>query len=132
MILLAQRNLVQSKSCHLRSSKQRSDRATAFPFCFPFLPILSKFDFPLFSFQYIKSETIEPTPEGQVAKAIRQISEKASTRIGKKAFEVALAREQLRSKMGLAAVGGGPKVTVCHKVSISRSYGAISVLIAKR
>lgn len=67
--------------------------------------------------QYIKSETSESTPEGQVAKAIRQITEKASKRIGKKAFEVALAREQLRSKTGLAAVGGGAKVTVCHKVS---------------
>lgn len=69
---------------------------------------------------YIKSETIEDTPQGQVARAIRQISEHASKRIGKKAFEVALAREQLRAKAGLAAVGGKAKVTVCHKVCNAR------------
>lgn len=67
--------------------------------------------------QYIKSETSEQTPDGQVARAIRQISEKASTRIGRKAFEVALARQELRNKMGQSAATGMAKVTVCHKVS---------------
>lgn len=66
---------------------------------------------------YIKSESIEDTPNGKVAKAIRQISEKASTRIGKKAFEVALARQELKSRLGTAAAAGLHKVTVCHKVS---------------
>lgn len=68
---------------------------------------------------YIKSETIEQGSQGQVARAIRQISERASKRIGKKAFEVALAREQLRAKAGTAAMSAGKaKVTVCHKVSM--------------
>ncbi|MCO5609746.1 hypothetical protein L7F22_063978 [Adiantum nelumboides] len=67
---------------------------------------------------YIKSETIEDTPQGQVARAIRQITEKASTRIGRKAFDVALAREQLRTKAGVAAARGKAKVTVCHKSNV--------------
>jgi homoisocitrate dehydrogenase len=67
---------------------------------------------------YIKSETIEDTPQGKVAKAIRQISERASTRIGRKAFEVALAREELRSRTGVAAAAGAAKVTVCHKANV--------------
>ncbi|UZJ56425.1 hypothetical protein CBS101457_005745 [Exobasidium rhododendri] len=66
---------------------------------------------------YIKSETIENGPDGQIARAIRQITEKASTRIGKKAFEVALARENLREKAGLTARGKA-KVTVCHKSNV--------------
>lgn len=67
---------------------------------------------------YIKSETIEDTPQGQVAKAIRQISERASTRIGRKAFEVALAREALRNQAGTSASRGHAKVTVCHKSNV--------------
>ena len=67
---------------------------------------------------YIKSETIEDTPQGQVARAIRQITERASTRIGRKAFDVALAREQLRTKAGVAAARGKAKVTVCHKSNV--------------
>ncbi|EPQ27961.1 uncharacterized protein PFL1_04288 [Pseudozyma flocculosa PF-1] len=67
---------------------------------------------------YVKSETIEDTPNGKVAKAIRQISERASTRIGKKAFEVALAREQLRAKTGVSAARGQAAVTICHKSNV--------------
>jgi homoisocitrate dehydrogenase len=67
---------------------------------------------------YIKSETIEDTPTGQVARAVRRISEKASTRIGQKAFEVALARESLREKSGVGAARGNAKVTVCHKSNV--------------
>ncbi|PWN47977.1 putative LYS12-homo-isocitrate dehydrogenase [Violaceomyces palustris] len=67
---------------------------------------------------YIKSETIESTAEGQVAKAIRQISEKASTRIGKKAFQVALARAEMRAKQGSSATKQGANVTICHKSNV--------------
>lgn len=64
---------------------------------------------------YIKSETLEETPNGQVARAIRQISEVASTRIGKKAFEVALARKAMREKAGNTTP---TKVTICHKSNV--------------
>lgn len=67
---------------------------------------------------YIKSETLEDGPQGQVARAIRQITEKASTRIGKKAFQVALAREALRGQVGTGALRGKAKVTVCHKSNV--------------
>lgn len=61
---------------------------------------------------------MEETSQGKVAKAIRQISERASTRIGKKAFEVALARQELKSRLGTAAAAGLHKVTVCHKSNV--------------
>ncbi|KDN43761.1 putative LYS12-homo-isocitrate dehydrogenase [Tilletiaria anomala UBC 951] len=68
---------------------------------------------------YIKSETIENTPKGQVSRAIRQISESASKRIGLKAFEVALAREMLRVQAGtLQNRSSQAKVTVCHKSNV--------------
>ncbi|CEH16218.1 isocitrate dehydrogenase [Ceraceosorus bombacis] len=70
---------------------------------------------------YIKSETLEEGPQGQVARAIRQITEKASTRIGRKAFEVALARQQLREKAGQGNAVNQvqpAKVTVCHKSNV--------------
>ncbi|KAK0543729.1 homoisocitrate dehydrogenase [Tilletia horrida] len=69
---------------------------------------------------YIKKESIEDSPElgGKVARAIRQITERASTRIGRKAFEVALAREQLRKQAGVAANKGAAKVTICHKSNV--------------
>lgn len=66
---------------------------------------------------YIKSETIEDSPKGQVSRAIRQITEHASKRIGRKAFEVALARQHLRNQAGASASTQKAKVTVCHKVS---------------
>ncbi len=65
--------------------------------------------------QYIKSETSEAGPDGQVARAIRQITEKASTRIGKKAFEVALARQELRRTTQPSYT---PTVTICHKSNV--------------
>ena len=65
--------------------------------------------------QYIKSETSEAGPDGQVARAIRQITEKASTRIGKKAFEVALARQELRKT---TQPSYSPTVTICHKSNV--------------
>ncbi len=68
--------------------------------------------------QYIKSETLEDGPNGKVSRAIRQITESASKRIGRKAFEVALARDQLRVQQGTAASGKRSKVTVCHKSNV--------------
>lgn len=63
--------------------------------------------------QYIKDESIENTPNGKVARAVRQISEAASTRIGRKAFDVAVARKQMREQAGSKEP---TKVTISHKV----------------
>ena len=49
---------------------------------------------------YIKQETIEDTPQGKVARATRQISERASTRIGRMSFEIALAAAEVRKQRG--------------------------------
>ena len=64
---------------------------------------------------YIKQETQEDTPQGAVARAVRQISESASKRIGSKALEVALARKMLREKAGTSTA---TKVTICHKSNV--------------
>lgn len=64
---------------------------------------------------YIKQETQEDSPNGKVARATRQITEHASTRIGRKAFEVALARKALRERAGSDAP---TKVTICHKSNV--------------
>lgn len=47
---------------------------------------------------YVKEERIQDTPNGRVAEATRRISERASSRIGKMAFEVALAAAAIRAK----------------------------------
>lgn len=64
---------------------------------------------------YIKQETIEDSPNGKVARAIRQITEHASERIGRKAFEVARTRRALREKAGNDTP---TKVTICHKSNV--------------
>lgn len=64
---------------------------------------------------YVKRERLEDTVNGKVAFAERQISDLASTRIGVKAFEVALARQAMREKMGSTAQ---TKVTICHKSNV--------------
>lgn len=72
--------------------------------------------------QYVKQETIEDTPQGRVARATRQISERASTRIGRMAFEIALAAAQVKQQRGTAASAygwtGGPTVTIVHKSNV--------------
>ena len=50
--------------------------------------------------QYVKQETIEDTPAGRVARATRQISERASTRIGRMAMEIALAAAEVKKQRG--------------------------------
>lgn len=42
--------------------------------------------------QYVKQEEIKPTPNGREARATRLITERASGRIGRMAFELARAR----------------------------------------
>ncbi len=42
--------------------------------------------------QYVKEETLTIGPNGKVARATRLITERASRRIGLKAFDIALAR----------------------------------------
>lgn len=48
--------------------------------------------------QYVKEEKIMDTPNGKVAEATRRISQYATTRIGKMAFQVALAQQAVRAK----------------------------------
>ena len=71
---------------------------------------------------YIKQETISDTPEGKVATATRKISARASERIGRMAFELALRRGEERE---LAKRAGKPtwwearpKVTIVHKSNV--------------
>lgn len=72
--------------------------------------------------QYVKQETIEDTPTGRVARATRQISERASTRIGRMAFEIALAAAQVKAQRGTSASSygwtGKPTVTIVHKSNV--------------
>lgn len=62
-------------------------------------PIQTRAHYTLLS-QYVKQETIEDTPTGRVARATRQISERASTRIGRMAFEIALAAAEVKKQRG--------------------------------
>lgn len=64
---------------------------------------------------YIKQESLEDTPDGKVARATRQISEFASSRIGRKAFEIARARKAMRDQIGDDRKN---KVTICHKSNV--------------
>lgn len=72
--------------------------------------------------QYVKQETMEETPAGRVARATRQISERASTRIGRMAFEIALAADQVKQQRSGAARAygwtGKPTVTIVHKSNV--------------
>ncbi|MCO5576841.1 hypothetical protein L7F22_030661 [Adiantum nelumboides] len=82
---------------------------------------------------YIKKEQLDQkgSGNGPVATAIRQISQHASSRIGKKAFEVALARQQMRVKAGIAAQETGKaKVTVCHKSNVLSEPHVFDVVVA--
>jgi len=72
---------------------------------------------------YVKEEKTYDTPEGKVAEAIKRISEKASRRIGKIAFEIAVQRAQVRAANGLKHPTG-PMVTITHKSNVlSQSDG---------
>ncbi|KAJ1562574.1 homoisocitrate dehydrogenase, partial [Nowakowskiella sp. JEL0078] len=70
---------------------------------------------------YIKSERLENVDGQQVAWADRRISEKASRRVGKMAFEQALQRHALRLKQAEKTgqlIHQKPKVTVVHKSNV--------------
>ncbi|KAL2798925.1 hypothetical protein BJX62DRAFT_197029 [Aspergillus germanicus] len=65
---------------------------------------------------YVKEETTEETPNGKVARAIKQISERASSRISTMAGEIALRRQKIRDATpGLRAQ---PMVTITHKSNV--------------
>ncbi|ORY87786.1 hypothetical protein BCR37DRAFT_375680 [Protomyces lactucae-debilis] len=68
---------------------------------------------------YVKEEKLTVTTEGsRVAEAIRRISEKASTRIGKMAFEIALQRQAIREANAGSSIHTSPKVTITHKSNV--------------
>lgn len=69
---------------------------------------------------YIKKETISETPNGTTALATRQITSRASTRIGRIAFELALQRNARRSQLPASQNWWNkkPKVTVVHKSNV--------------
>lgn len=73
--------------------------------------------------QYIKQERLETDANGlKVAWADRKISQYASERIGKMAFDMALQRDKLRSlarEQGKTPLWfGAPQVTVVHKSNV--------------
>ncbi|KAI8823347.1 uncharacterized protein EV422DRAFT_520652 [Fimicolochytrium jonesii] len=68
---------------------------------------------------YIKSERIETAADGtKVAWADRKISEFASKRVGRMAFNLALKRAELRKARSGGAQTVPPKVTVVHKSNV--------------
>lgn len=73
---------------------------------------------------YIKKEEIRDLPDGQgkIALATRQITSRASERIGRMAFEIALRRGKEREALRKQGVDvwwqGGPKVTIVHKSNV--------------
>lgn len=71
--------------------------------------------------QYIKKEEIHTNPDGsKTAFATRQITSKASSRIGRMAFEIALRRGAERATSGSPSTfwKGPPKVTIVHKSNV--------------
>jgi len=69
---------------------------------------------------YVKEERIVDTEKGKVAEATRRISQYATTKIGKMAFQVALAGAAVRAKQSedKRIWKGGPKVTIVHKSNV--------------
>lgn len=70
---------------------------------------------------YIKKEEIHDNPDGsKTAFATRQITSRASERIGRMAFELALRRGQERAAPGATETfwKGPPKVTIVHKSNV--------------
>ncbi|BFZ53094.1 homoisocitrate dehydrogenase [Savitreella phatthalungensis] len=68
---------------------------------------------------YVKEERLtNETAGSRVAEAIRRISEKASSRIGRMAFEIALQRQAIRQANPGSSLHKSPKVTVTHKSNV--------------
>nr|3TY3_A Chain A, Probable homoisocitrate dehydrogenase [Schizosaccharomyces pombe 972h-]3TY3_B Chain B, Probable homoisocitrate dehydrogenase [Schizosaccharomyces pombe 972h-]3TY4_A Chain A, Probable homoisocitrate dehydrogenase [Schizosaccharomyces pombe 972h-]3TY4_B Chain B, Probable homoisocitrate dehydrogenase [Schizosaccharomyces pombe 972h-] len=67
---------------------------------------------------YVKEERmVQNTPGKRVAEAIRRISEEASTKIGKMAFEIAKSRQKIRES-GTYSIHKKPLVTIIHKSNV--------------
>ena len=66
---------------------------------------------------YVKEETAKDTPEGQVAEAIKRISERASRRIATIAGIIAQRRQRVRD-VGVQSVHSRPLVTITHKSNV--------------
>lgn len=68
---------------------------------------------------YVKEERLTSSTAGaRVAEAIRRISEKASTRIGRMAFEIALKRDEIRKANPGSSIHVNPLVTITHKSNV--------------
>ncbi|KAL2822740.1 hypothetical protein BDW59DRAFT_149411 [Aspergillus cavernicola] len=67
---------------------------------------------------YVKEETTEQTPNGKVARAIKQISERASSRISIMAGEIALRRQKIRDAAPASGLHSQPMVTITHKSNV--------------
>lgn len=68
---------------------------------------------------YIKEERIFEAPDGtKVAEAIKRITETASSRIGKIAFEIALQRQALRELDPSSSIHDESTVTITHKSNV--------------
>ncbi|RCK62735.1 Homoisocitrate dehydrogenase, mitochondrial [Candida viswanathii] len=74
---------------------------------------------------YIKEERVYKKEDGtKVAEAIKRITETASTRIAKMAFDIALQREAVRKGSSSKQLHDKPSVTVTHKSNVlSQSDG---------
>ncbi|QPG76736.1 homoisocitrate dehydrogenase [Brettanomyces nanus] len=66
---------------------------------------------------YIKEERIYEKNGQKIAEAIKRISENASRKIGKMAFEIALNRQHVR-ELGGSSLHKSPSVTVIHKSNV--------------
>ncbi|KAL4815844.1 hypothetical protein BDW67DRAFT_163195 [Aspergillus spinulosporus] len=67
---------------------------------------------------YVKEESTEETPNGKVARAIKQISERASSRIATIAGEIALRRQNIRDGAAASGLRTKPMVTITHKSNV--------------
>ncbi len=66
---------------------------------------------------YVKEEKTYTTKDGEVAEAIKRISQKASSRIATMAGQIALQRQKARAG-GAASIHQGPLVTITHKSNV--------------
>lgn len=67
---------------------------------------------------YIKEERIYDGKDGQVAEAIKRISESASRRIGQMAFNIAVQRQKAREMDPSLSIHKEPLVTITHKSNV--------------
>lgn len=74
---------------------------------------------------YVKEERTYKAPDGTlIAEAIKRISETATTRIAKMAFEIAKSRQFIRENSSNPSIHSKPSVTVTHKSNVlSQSDG---------